>query len=103
MLRRTFHQATISALLLAATRQAHALSLGDLSGADASNGLKAALAQGAQAAVALLGQPRWLSGQPKGAHSVCRATWKMPPRCMRKSMGQGKRIDELVTSINRCR
>jgi len=73
MLRREFHHhASAGALgtwLLALAGRAHALSLADLSAADASGGLKAALSQGAQAAVA--------------------------------SLGQGRRIDELVTSINR--
>ncbi|RYF54990.1 MAG: DUF4197 domain-containing protein, partial [Comamonadaceae bacterium] len=58
MLRRQFHHATaasLGGLLLATHQHAAALSLGDLSGADASSGLKAALSQGAQAAVALLG------------------------------------------------
>ena len=99
MLRRTFHQAAISALLLAATRQAHALSLGDLSGADASNGLKAALGQGAQAAVALLGQTDGFLGNPK-VRIPLPGHLDDAAQLLRK-FGQGKRIDELVTSINR--
>jgi len=99
MLRRTFHQATISALLLAATRQAHALSLGDLSGADASNGLKAALGQGAQAAVALLGQTDGFLGNPK-VRIPLPGHLDDAAQLLRK-FGQGKRIDELVTTINR--
>ena len=99
MLRRTFHQAAISALLLAATRQAHALSLGDLSGADASNGLKAALGQGAQAAVALLGQTDGFLGNPK-VRIPLPGHLDDAAQLLRK-FGQGKRIDELVTTINR--
>ena len=99
MLRRTFHQATISALLLAAARQAHALSLGDLSGADASNGLKAALGQGAQAAVALLGQTDGFLGNPK-VRIPLPGHLDDAAQLLRK-FGQGKRIDELVTTINR--
>jgi hypothetical protein len=99
MLRRTFHQATISALLLAATRQAHALSLGDLSGADASNGLKAALGQGAQAAVALLGRTDGFLGNPK-VRIPLPGHLDDAAQLLRK-FGQGKRIDELVTTINR--
>ena len=48
MQRRGFHRAGLSAmgtLLLAAWQQAHALSLADLSSADASGGVKAALAR----------------------------------------------------------
>ena len=99
MLRRTFHQAAISALLLAAARQAHALSLGDLSGADASNGLKAALGQGAQAAVALLGQTDGFLGNPK-VRIPLPGHLDDAAQLLRK-FGQGKRIDELVTTINR--
>ena len=46
----------LGALLLLATTQARALTLPGLSNADASSGVKAALEQGALAAVALLGQ-----------------------------------------------
>ena len=99
MLRRTFHQATISALLLAAARQAHALTLGDLSGADASNGLKAALGQGAQAAVALLGRTDGFLGNPK-VRIPLPGHLDDAAQLLRK-FGQGKRIDELVTTINR--
>ena len=99
MLRRTFHQATISALLLAAARQAHALSLGDLSGADASNGLKAALGQGAQAAVALLGRTDGFLGNTK-VRIPLPGHLDDAAQLLRK-FGQGKRIDELVTTINR--
>ena len=99
MLRRTFHQATISALLLAAARQAHALSLGDLSGADASNGLKAALGLGAHAAVALLGQTDGFLGNPK-VRIPLPGHLDDAAQLLRK-FGQGKRIDELVTTINR--
>ncbi len=99
MLRRTFHQATVSALLLAAARQAHALSLGDLSDADASNGLKAALGQGAQAAVALLGQTDGFLGNPK-VRIPLPGHLDDAAQLLRK-FGQGKRIDELVTTINR--
>lgn len=99
MLRRTFHQATVSALVLAATRQAHALSLGDLSGADASSGLKAVLGQGAQAAVALLGQTDGFLGNPK-VRIPLPGHLDDAAQLLRK-FGQGKRIDELVTTINR--
>jgi hypothetical protein len=80
-------------------RQAHALSLGDLSGADASNGLKAALGQGAQAAVALLGQTDGFLGNPK-VRIPLPGHLDDAAQLLRK-FGQGKRIDELVTTINR--
>ncbi|CAN7583553.1 DUF4197 domain-containing protein [Acidovorax sp. LjRoot129] len=103
MLRRQFHHATAGALgglvLLAAHQRALALSLGDLSSVDASSGLKAALGQGAQAAVALLGRPDGFLGNPKvriGLPGYLEDAAKVM-----KSLGQGRRIDELVTSINR--
>ncbi len=68
MLRRDFHYAGVSALgilFLTTYQQAQALSLGDLSSADASSGLKAALGKGAEVAVALLGQQNGFLGNPK--------------------------------------
>ena len=99
MLRRTFHQATVGILCLAALRQAHALSLGDLSSADASSGLKAALGQGANAAVALLGRNDGFLGNPLVRIPLPGAL-EDAAKLLRK-LGQGKRIDELVTTINR--
>ena len=102
MLRRHFHHtgaAALTALLLAATRQAQALSLGDVSNADASSGLKAALGQGAQAAVALLGRPDGFLGNPKvriGLPGSLDDAAKLL-----KTFGQGQRIDDLLTAINR--
>lgn len=102
MLRRHFHHAgaaALTALLLAASRQAQALSLGDMTNADASSGLKAALGQGAQAAVALLGRPDGFLGNPKvriGLPGSLDDAAKLL-----KTFGQGQRIDELLTAINR--
>ncbi len=102
MLRRQFHHASASALgalLLLAHQRAHALSLRDLSNADASGGVKAALQQGAQAAVALLGRPDGFLANPQvriGLPGYLEDAAKVM-----KSLGQGRRIDELVTSINR--
>ena len=59
MQRREFTAAassTLAALLLLAQNQAHALSLSDLTNAEASNGLKTALERGALTAVNLLGK-----------------------------------------------
>ncbi len=105
MQRRTFNQAgmtAIGALVLAAYQQAHALTLGDLAGIsnkDASAGLKTALEKGALAAVALLGQTDGFFGNekvriglPGGLQDVAR---------LMKNLGQGKRIDELLLTINR--
>ena len=102
MLRRHFHHAgaaALTALLLAATRQAQALSLGDLSNADASGGVKAALGQGVQSAVALLGRPDGFLGNPLvriGLPGSLDDAAKLL-----RTFGQGQRIDELITALNR--
>lgn len=102
MQRRHFHHASagaLGALWLAAHPHAWALSLGDLSNADAAKGVKAALAQGAQAAIALLGRTDGFLGNPQ-VRIELPGYLKDAAKVM-KSMGQGRRIDELVTSINR--
>jgi hypothetical protein len=102
MLRREFNQASTSAIglmILAAYQQAHALSLNDLTDSDASKGLKTALERGALSAVAILGKndgfllnnlvriplPGFLDDAGK----------------LMKKLGQGKKVDELVTAMNR--
>ena len=103
MLRRQFLHTTASAgsalLLLGAHQRALALSLVDLTSADAAGGLKAALAQGAQAAVALLGRPDGFLGNPQVRIGL--PGYLQDAAKVMKSLGQGRRIDELVTSINR--
>ena len=105
MQRRQFNKASISALgalILATYQHAEAVSLGDLAGisnADASNGLKAALEKGALAAVALLGQTDGFLGNPK-VRIPLPGFLENASQILR-SLGQGKRIDELVTSLNR--
>lgn len=99
MQRRHFHQASAAVLLCAAGQQAWALSLGELSNADAASGLKAALAQGVQAAVAQLGRPDGFLGNPKVRIGL--PGYLDDAAKVMKSMGQGRRIDELITSINR--
>ncbi|MGP1683877.1 MAG: DUF4197 domain-containing protein [Giesbergeria sp.] len=88
-----------TAALLLASAQAHALSLADLSNADASNGLKGALEQGALAAVGLLGQSGGFLDNPK-VHIPLPGYLQDAAKLM-KRMGQGRRIEELETSINR--
>ena len=105
MQRRNFNQAGASALglLIAATYgHAHALSLGDLAGisnTEASSGLKTALEQGALAAVGLLGKPDGFLGNPKVRIPL--PGYLEDASKLLKTFGQGRRIDELVTSINR--
>ncbi len=102
MQRRNFNQAGVSAvglLLMAAYRQAQALSLGDLSNADASQGLKAALEKGVTAAVSLLGTTDGFLGNPKVRIPL--PGYLEDAAKLLKNFGQGKRIDELVTAMNR--
>ncbi len=105
MQRRNFNQAGLSAfglLVLATYEQAHALSIGDLSGvsnAEAGSGLKTALEKGAVAAVSLLGKPDGFLGNPKVRIPL--PGYLEDAAKLLRNFGQGKRIDELVTSMNR--
>lgn len=102
MQRRHFHHAglgAVGAVLLGAYQHALALTLSDLSNADAASGVKTALARGAEAAVALLGQTDGFLGNPK-VRIPLPGQLEDAARLMRK-FGQGKRIDELVTTMNR--
>ena len=87
------------AWLLLATTQARALSLGDLSNADASSGVKAALEQGALAAVGLLGQPGGFLNNPQVRIPL--PGYLNDAAQLMKRFGQGARIEELETAINR--
>ena len=89
----------LASLIGLAHTQAQALSLGDLTNADASAGLKAALQKGASAAIESLGKPDGFLGN---------ALVRIPlPGFLEKAagllrtLGQGGKIDELVTSMNR--
>ena len=102
MQRRNFNQAGVSALglfIVATYRQAQALSLGDLSNADASNGLKTALEKGVLAAVALLGKTDGFLGNPKVRIPL--PGYLEDASKLLRNFGLGERIDELTTSINR--
>ena len=89
----------LGALLLLATTQARALTLPGLSNADASSGVKAALEQGALAAVALLGQSGGFLNNP--SVRIALPGYLNDAAQMMKRFGQGKRIEELETSLNR--
>lgn len=102
MQRRNFNQAGASALGLmiwAAYGQAHAVSLGNLTNAEASSGLKTALEKGALMAVALLGKPDGFLGNPKVRIPL--PGYLEDASKLLKNFGQGRRIDELVMAINR--
>lgn len=100
--RRAFHGQAVAwavALVAATHQQAWALSLADLSSQDASSGVKAALEKGAQAAVALLGQPGGFLDNPKVRIPLPKFLEQAAG--VLKMTGQSKRIDELVTGMNR--
>ena len=105
MQRRYFNLATSSifgSLILATYQQAWALSVSDLAGIsnkDASTGLKTALEKGALAAVALLGRPDGFFGNDKVRIPL--PGFLQDAAGILKTLGQGKRIDELMLSINR--
>jgi len=100
--RRAFHRqaaAWATLLVAAAHQQAWALSLSDLSNQDASSGIKVALEKGVQAAVALLGQQGGFLDNPKVRIPL--PSFLEQAAGVLKMTGQGKRIDELVTGMNR--
>lgn len=105
MQRRNFNQTVAGSLglLIAATyRQAYALSPGDLSRisqADASKGLKTALEKSALAAVAQLGQTDGFLGNPKVR--IALPGYLDDAARLLRNFGQGPRIDELLTAMNR--
>ena len=102
MQRRNFNQAGVSALgllIFAIYHQAHAVSLDNLNSADASNGLKTALEKGVLAAVALLGKTDGFLGNPKVRIPL--PGYLEDAAKLLRNFGQGQRIDELTTAINR--
>ncbi len=100
MQRRQFTQhASVGLLLWAVQQQAWALSLSDISNQDAAQGIKVALEKGATAAVALLGRPDGFLGNPKVRIPL--PGYLEDAAKLMKFTGQGPKVDELVTSMNR--
>lgn len=102
MHRRHFNHAagaTIATILSLVYTRAHALSLGDLTNAEASQGLKTALEKGALAAVALLGKTDGFLGNDKVRIPL--PGFLEDAAKLLKTLGQGKRVDELLVSMNR--
>ena len=100
--RRQFNGAcgsSVAALVLLAHARAHALSLGDLTNAEASSGLKTALEKGALAAVSLLGKSDGFLGNEKVRIPL--PGFLNDAAKLLKTLGQSKRVDELITSMNR--
>ncbi|MDI1246940.1 MAG: DUF4197 domain-containing protein [Rhodoferax sp.] len=101
MNRRRFN--VLSAAMLAGScigvhATAYALSLNDLSNAQASEGLKLALEKGAVAAVKSLGQANGFLGNEK-VRIPLPGVLENASRLLR-SLGQGARLDELIAAMN---
>jgi hypothetical protein len=102
MQRRKFNQAGVSTLglcIAAAYERAWALSLGDLTDKDASAGLKTALERGALSAVGLLGKTDGFLGNP--LVRIPLPGFLDDAGKLMKKLGQGKKVDDLVTAMNR--
>lgn len=99
--RRQFKRSSFIGLITLAAwvRNAHALSLGDISGADASSGLKAALEKGALSAVGLLGVANGFMGND--LVRIALPGYLNDAAQLLKKFGQGKEVDELVLGMNR--
>jgi hypothetical protein len=91
--------ATAGLVTLAAPREGRALGLADLSNAEASQGLKTALQQGALAAVELLGKPDGFLNNPKVRIPL--PGFLADAAKLLKTLGQGKRVEELEVAMNR--
>jgi hypothetical protein len=89
----------IGAWLAMAMHQAQALSLDDLSSADASKGLKTALEKGALSAVALLGKQDGFLGNDKVRIPL--PGFLNDSVQLLRTLGMGDKVDELVTTMNR--
>lgn len=90
---------SLAALISLAHLKAHALSLGDLTSSEASQGLKTALEKGAIAAVSLLGKADGFLGNDKVRIPL--PGFLDDAAKLMKKLGQGKRVDELLVSMNR--
>lgn len=86
-------------LSLALWRRVHALTLADLSASDANAGVKTALERGALAAVGLLGRADGFLGNPKVRIPL--PGYLEDAGKLMRTFGQGQRVDELVTAMNR--
>ena len=92
-----FVAALLAGLFLAGA--VHALSLADISGRDASGGLKEALTQGAGKAVEVLGKQDGFLGNPRVKIPLPESVQKVEG--LMRGLGMGKQADELLTAMNR--
>jgi hypothetical protein len=89
----------LSVLSALAWDQARALTLDDLSNADAAKGLKAALEKGALSAVGLLGAKDGFLGNDKVRIPL--PGYLNAAAQLLRTFGQGAKVDELLTAMNR--
>lgn len=89
----------LAAVILLAQQRAQAFSLDELSNKDATQGLKVALEKGALAAVNLLGKKDGFLGNEKVRIPL--PGYLEDAAKLMRTFGQGARIDELVTAMNR--
>ena len=100
--RRQFNSASLTfgaSLIMAVAGKVHALTLADLSNADASKGLKTALEKSALAAVNLLGAPDGFLGNDRVRIPL--PGYLQDATNLLRTFGQGARVDELLTAMNR--
>jgi len=100
--RRQFNLVSISTAALfvaSALQQAHALTLADLSNADASKGLKTALEKGALAAVNILSAPDGFLSNEKVRIPL--PGYLQDAANLLRTFGQAAKVDELITAMNR--
>jgi len=95
----TIASSLMSILGVSALQQAHALTLADLSNADATKGLKTALEKGALSAIGILGVQDGFLGNDKVRIGMP-ASLNDAVNLLR-TLGQGGRVDELITAMNR--
>ena len=89
----------MAASILMAHQHARALTLGDLTQAEASQGLKVALEKGALAAVNLLGRPGGFLNNEKVRIPL--PGYLDEAAKFLSMLGQGGRVEELITAMNR--
>lgn len=89
----------LASIFLLAQHRAEAFSIDDLSNADAAKGLKAALEQGAINAISLLGKQDGFLGNDKVRIPL--PGYLEDASKLLRTFGQGARIDELLTAMNR--
>src|SRR5215212_9349557 len=100
--RRQFNSAattTLGVFTLGASTQCHALTLGQLSKAEASQGVKTAIETGALAAVGLLGKTDGFLNNPNVRIPL--PGFLADAAKFLRAVGQGKRVEELEIAMNR--